>query len=80
MKAMPQSATLNPAQMQILDMMSFVKTPEALKELNQVISDFFVQKADAEMEQMWEEGALNKERIESFRKLHERTPYNKEVL
>lgn len=35
--------------MQILDMMSFVKTPEALKDLKQVISDYFAQKADAEM-------------------------------
>ena len=41
---MAQTTTLNPAQMQLLDMMSFVKTPEALHELNKVISDYFVQK------------------------------------
>lgn len=35
--------------MQILDMMSFVKTPEALKDLKQAISNYFAQKADAEM-------------------------------
>lgn len=46
---MAEVATLNQAQMQILDMMSFVKTPEALKDLKQVISDYFAQKADAEM-------------------------------
>lgn len=77
---MAQAATLNQAQLQILDMMSFIKTPEALTDLNRVISDYFVQKADAEMNQMWADGTLSEERIESFRHLHERTPYNKPIL
>ncbi len=77
---MAEAATLNQAQMQILDMMSFVKTPEALKDLKQVISDYFAQKADAEMNKLWDNGILTEERIESFRHLHERTPYNKPVL
>ena len=77
---MAQVATMNQAQLQILDMLSFVKTPEALRDLNKVISDYFVQKADAEMDRMWNEGTLNAERIESFRHLHERTPYNKPTL
>lgn len=77
---MAQTATLNQAQLQILDMMSFIKTPEALTDLNRVISDYFVQKADAELDQMWADGTLSEERIESFRHLHERTPYNKPIL
>lgn len=74
---MAQEATLNQAQLQILDMMSFIKTPEALTDLNRVISNYFVQKADAELDQMWADGTLSEERIESFRHLHERTPYNR---
>lgn len=77
---MDQLATMNQAQLQILDMLSFIKTPEALQDLNKVISDYFVQKADAELDRMWNEGTLNEERIESFRYLHERTPYNKPTL
>ena len=77
---MARTATLNEAQSQILDMMSFVKTPEALMELKRVISDYFVQKADAEMNKMWDDGTLSEERIENFRHLHERTPYNKQTL
>lgn len=77
---MAQTATLNQAQLQILDMMSFIKTPEALTDLNRVISDYFVRKADAELDQMWADGTLSEERIESFRHLHERTPYNKPIL
>ena len=77
---MAQIATMNQAQLQILDMLSFIKTPEALRDLNKVISDYFAQMADAELDRMWNEGTLNEERIESFRHLHERTPYNKPTL
>ena len=77
---MRQTETFNQAQLQILDMMSFVSIPEALSELNRVISDYFVQKADAEMDKMWSEGSLDESKIEGFRHLHERTPYNKPVL
>ena len=77
---MAQVATLNQAQLQLLDMLSFVKTPKALQDLNKVISDYFVKMADAEMDRMWNEGSLSEERIESFRSLHERTPYNKPSL
>ena len=70
---MGQTATFNQAQMQLLDMMSFVKTPEALSDLNKVISDYFARKADEEMNKLWDEGFLNDEKIEQFRHLHERT-------
>lgn len=43
-------------------------------------SDYFVKKADEEMEKMWNEGTLNKEKIEDFRNLHERISYNKPLL
>lgn len=75
-----QALTFNQAQLQLLDMMSFVKSPEALNDLNRVISDFFVQKADEEMQRMWQEGKLDDEKIESFRHLHERTRYKKPLL
>ncbi len=37
-------------------------------------------KRDDELDRMWNEGTLNEERIENFRHLHERTPYNKPTL
>lgn len=77
---MAQTAILNQAQLQLLDMMSFIKTPEALSDLNRVISDYFVSKADSALNKMWDAGTLNEERIEDFRHLHERTAYNKPVI
>lgn len=58
-------------------MLSFIKALDPLWDLNKVISDNFVQMADDELDRMWNEGTLNEERIDSFRHLHERTPYNK---
>ena len=74
---MAKETTMNQTLLQILDMLSFIKTPEALRDLNKVISDYFVQMADDELDRMWNEGTLNEERIDSFRHLHKRTPYNK---
>lgn len=54
---------MNQAQMQLLDMMSFVKTPEALSDLNKVISDYFARKADEEMNKLWNEGFITIETV-----------------
>lgn len=65
----------NPAQLQVLDMMSFVDSPEALAELKKAISDYFAKQAQKEIDRLWESGELNEEKVENFYQLHERTPY-----
>ncbi len=71
-----EATVFNPAQLQLLEMMSFVKSEKALADLKQVISDYFVSQAQAEIDRLWDEGFLTDEKVESFRNLHERTPYN----
>lgn len=70
-----KSTVFNQAQIDLLDMMSFVQSPETLKQLKNVISDFFAQQAKQEVDRLWQSGELNEEKVESFRHLHERTPY-----
>ena len=70
-----QNTVFNNAQMELLDMMSFVDTPEMLAQLKQAISDFFARRAEEEIDRLWETGALNEQKVESFRYLHERTHY-----
>lgn len=69
------ATVFNQAQMQLLEMMSFVSTPESLADLNKVISDYFAQQAQREIDRLWETGELNESKVESFRVLHERTHY-----
>lgn len=53
------------------------KSPEALAELKQVISDFFAKKGQEELDAMWERGEMTEEKLKSFETLHERTPYRR---
>ena len=48
----------NQAQLELLDMMQWVKSPEALAELKQVISDFFAKKGQEELDAIWERGEM----------------------
>lgn len=70
-----QISPLSPAQVNILDMMSFIKTSKALDELNDVLANYFAQRLDEEISNLWANGTLTEEKVESFRQLHERTAY-----
>ena len=72
-----EATVFNPAQMQLLEMMSYVKSEKALNGLKQAISDYFAVQAQDEIDRLWKTGALNEEKVDNFRHLHERTPYNK---
>ena len=71
------ATVFNQAQLELLDMMQWVKSPEALAELKQVISDFFAKKGQEELDAMWERGEMTEEKLKSFKTLHERTPYRR---
>ena len=72
-----EHTVFNEAQLDILNMMQWVKSPEALSDLKQVISDFFANKAKEEMDALWANGTMTQEKFDSFATLHERTPYRK---
>lgn len=62
-------AVTNSIQNDILNMISFVKDENTLIMLKNLISDFFAQRADEELNRLWDEGVLNDDKIESFRNL-----------
>ncbi len=70
-----ERTVFNSAQLEILNLMAYAKSKETLSDLKQAISDFFAQKVDEEIDRMWQNGEMNDDRVESFRNLHERTPY-----
>lgn len=75
MAANINATVFNEAQIQLLDMMSFVKSDDTLVMLRQAISDYFAKEADKELNRLWDNGNLSDDKVESFRNLHERTPY-----
>ena len=70
-----QEGRLNPAQVEILNMMSFVKSEDSFAQLKEVIANYFAKQLEDEVSRLWTEGELSDERIEQFRDLHERTSY-----
>ena len=73
---MVQNAGLNQAQMDFLLLLSHFKTEEDVKELNDLVCDYYARKVDEEMDRLWDEGKWNQEKIEETLKEHLRTPYH----
>ena len=64
------------AQIELLNAMAWLKTDEELIALRHAISEFFADRADQEMDRLWNEGILNDEIVEGWKNEHMRTPYH----
>lgn len=65
----------NPAQLELLSTMASLTTEADLIELKQAIARFFAERADREMERLWDDGTINEETLKSWENEHMRTPY-----
>ena len=75
---LPDKATiLNEAQLELLDLVSVMDSKEEIEGLRKVITDYLGAQLKEELDRLWADGTLNEEKVESFRTLHERTPYHK---
>ena len=69
----------NPAQLELLSTMASLNSESDLIELKQALARFFADRADREMERLWNEGAINEETLESWKHEHMRTPYHQDT-
>ena len=72
-----KNAIFNKAQIEMLDLMSRIDSEEELLEIKKVISEYFMRKADEELDKLWEDGSLNECKMEKLRYSHLRTPYSR---
>lgn len=70
-----EQTVFNSAQMRILHMMSFIRTPQALDNLENAISQYFAQKADAGLDALCESGKITLDTIEDWGKEHLRASH-----
>ena len=70
-----QTVTFNPAQMHVLNMASHIKTEESLQQLKQQLAEFYAKMIDEQMDELWESGKWNEQKLADLRKAHLRTPY-----
>jgi hypothetical protein len=71
-----ESTTLNPTQLHLLQMFSYVRDEEHLKELKEVWLEHVRKKVDEEGKRLWVEKNMNDEVIENMLHTHIRTPYH----
>ena len=62
---------LNPAQLHFLQILSHIKTDEALTDLKRLVRDFYAQQLQKEADQYWAEGKMSDRLLDE----HLRTPY-----
>ena len=62
---------LNSAQLHFLQILSFVKTDETLKDLKRLVRDYYSQQSQKEADNYWAEGKIGDHLLDE----HLRTPY-----
>ena len=67
--------SLNSAQLHILEMMGRCNSEASLDALKDVLCRFYAEKAQEEMDRLWDEGVVNEQIIEDWKNEHMRTPY-----
>ena len=65
----------NQAQLELLSTMASLESEDDLIELKQAIARFFAERADREMERLWDNGTINEATLDSWEHEHMRTPY-----
>ncbi len=73
---MTQNIGLNQAQLDFLRLLSHFTTEDEVKELNDVVCEYYAKKVDEEMDKLWDEGKWSQEKIDEVLNEHLRTPYN----
>lgn len=72
---MPANSKLTNLQLELLQTFSYALPDEQLVEIRQLLAQYFLDKVDTEMDQLWQENSWNENTIEEWAKGHEHTPY-----
>ena len=72
-----EAITFTPAQVQVLNLVSRIRTTVGLEKLRKQLAAFYAQQIDEEMDALWESGQFDENRMQELRGSHFRTPYNK---
>lgn len=72
-----ERTVFNNAQLEILDLMSYVESEDTLNEIRDILSRYFAEKEQKEIDKLWEAGAINDAVVEDWKNEHMRTPYNR---
>lgn len=72
---MQQQLSINPAQYELLNVLSCINKDEDLAELKTVIVQFLNSRLQKEIDRLWDDGTLTEEKVMAWGDEHMRTPY-----
>ena len=66
---------LNPVQLNVLSLMSYISTEQEQKELQDLLLQFYRKKTDSLLLQFQQENGITQKTLDEWAEQHERTPY-----
>ena len=72
-----EAITFTPAQVQLFNLISHIRTSAGLEKLRQQLAAFYAQQVDEEMDALWDSGEFDEKKLKELRGSHFRTPYKK---
>lgn len=68
-----ETTAFNPVQQHLLKLFAFDGSEEKLLEVKEVLTKYFSQKLDKRLNELWDSGGLNQEKLDELRTKHLRT-------
>ena len=69
-----ERVVFNPAQREVLDVMSCMQTDEDLQALKAVLVQFLNDRLQKELDRLWDNGTIDETKMNEWRNTHYRTP------
>ena len=70
-----QATVFNPIQLHLLQMFSRMNSEQELKEVQQVLSEYYFKKVEKRAAELWDELELDQQKLDEMANIHERLPY-----
>ena len=67
--------TFSPFQIQMLELVSHVQSEDEMNDIRRMLAEYFAQRAENAIDQLWDQGVLNDGVMEEWKTEHMRTPY-----
>ena len=68
-----ETTAFNPVQQHLLKLFAFDCSEEKLLEVKEVLTKYFSQKLDKRLNELWDSGVLNQDKLDELRTKHLRT-------
>lgn len=65
-----EATVFNPIQQHLLMMFAYDSTEERLKEIKEVLMNYFAKKVEDKFNDLWDSGVLNQEKLDEIRGMH----------